>query len=229
MARRKNASRSSKPRSARKYSRPSASLITSTSRLTGRVSAVASSTYTIIRRQNFGSIAGDGIGSYQSQFGTVGAGGTAYAFTLAQLPSFNEFTNLFDQYRVKKLTMHFIPRNSTDSLDTPTTNAGTGIMRLLTAVDYDDQVIPTTESQLLQYGSAQIALLQSPKSVSWVPRVKSTPSGAAGIVMPPAQWLDCGNPNVLHYGLKTWTDIYYGKYTLCDVIVEAMIEFKLSR
>lgn len=120
-------------------------------------------------------------------------------FRLVDVPSATDFTNLFDMYRIDKVQIRFMPRaNSAE--------AGTnqGLIKLFTAIDYDDITAPTSLAEILQYQTCKVTssnrittLTLKPKFASEVYQsAVSTGYGARN------GWLDCSNTAIQHYGVK---------------------------
>lgn len=133
---------------------------------------------------------------------------TSYAFSLAQLPSYTDFTNLFEQYRINAVKLQFMP--TFDSADLNFNPAGTGsvwtrIPRMYTIIDRDGNPQLSTENAMIQYGNVrQITSPLKPFSVyikapcvqvataNNVTLVGGAPKGK--------QWIDCDNYNIGHWG-----------------------------
>lgn len=133
------------------------------------------------------------------------------AFTFNDVGNLTEFTSLFDRYMITgvKVFFHLISNPDVD-----TTQAAVGAVpsiqvypRLWYATDKDDASL-TTLAQLKEYGNVKCRVLR-PNSVTAVyipyPKVATQvnqTSGAVSAGVGKPQWLDCGYPNVNHYGLK---------------------------
>jgi hypothetical protein len=128
--------------------------------------------------------------------------GASFAFSLNLLPSGSDFTNLFEQYRVKQLIYQF----------TPIVGLGSGAVDhspLITWFDYDDNVVPIGASE-----SYQTQTTRTTPQGQFVQRVVTpqlsqdglaTGSATTAYSAPPNNlWIDDAYPNALYYGLKTW-------------------------
>lgn len=131
-----------------------------------------------------------------------------FEFKLSDVPNYTEFTALYDQYRIRKVVCRFIPKQSSSMLmpyDASGSVGNTIIPRMWAAVDYDDSSALTSIDEIKQYSKAQAWPFTQKHSVVISPKVDkaiyntaiSTAYGPAGGV-----WIDCGNPDVPHYGLK---------------------------
>lgn len=138
----------------------------------------------------------------------------AWSFCLNDVGNLSEFTSLFDRYMITGVQMSLQLVSNPDA-DAARGTAGAATLatypKLWYAIDHDDVAV-TTLAQLKEYGNVKCKILR-PNSVVkiYVPAPRtaslvSQTSGAqpAGVNRP--QWLDCGYPNVEHYGLKTVID-----------------------
>lgn len=179
--------------------------------------------YPVRRMYNFGAIASSSV------FGD----GLAF-FILQSLPDYSEFTALYDQYRVDKLVVHFIP-NAT-IIDHASSNLDSGT--LLTAVDFDGGATGLTQLQFLSYESAQIHPHCVPAKITIQPRselaaLNTSPATVAAVMPNNANmWYDCSNTTVPFYGVRYATTAEAsatGYHTYYNIWVEAFVTFKNTR
>lgn len=137
---------------------------------------------------------------------------TAYQFNLNQLPNATEFTNLFDQYKILKAKISFVPGGNM-ALISPLSGVSSsfGFGRFLSAIDYDDATAPADENTLLQYEQPNLKITSpmrthtryiNPKVLAAIYQSAISTSYESR----KAPWLDVGNPSVPHYGLKVWVN-----------------------
>lgn len=134
------------------------------------------------------------------QVGAVNDYSNHFGFTLGMLPNASDFTNLYDEYRVNKVVIKFIPKFSA-------TLQGTGIANYMnqvhTALDYDDSLaLPTATAiqEITQYQSHRMTMGARMVTRTVTPKVELTGSS---VQAPKAyQWLDCDNTASLHNGVK---------------------------
>lgn len=143
--------------------------------------------------------------------GSVGAGsGLAYVFTLNSVPNSSDFVNLFDSYSIDRVDIALL--------------AGTAVLQVYGAPDYDDAVAPVgiadlIERQNVMVRSLNVAATQQFRA-SIVPRVHMPSAFGTGTVMaPPGQRLDCSDPSTPHYGYKFWIQPSSGTPTLAPTLV----------
>lgn len=143
----------------------------------------------------------------------------AASFALSDLPSYTDFTSLFDQYRICQITARFLPGVSLFGASTTTTD----IPDLHTAVDLDDDTAPATVDTLRQFATHQVTPNQQYVERVWTPRFAvATYSGTftSYSLAPSGQWIDSNSPGVLHYGVKwgmTPVSVASGQYLLYNV------------
>lgn len=131
-----------------------------------------------------------------------------YSFALSQLPNVSDFTTLFDQYKLTGVKMTLTPACSEGILSPLTGTAQPlGFSRVHTVIDYDDSAAPTSEDQLLEYGSHKsTAPFQihsryiKPKILQEVYRSSLTTAYSPKS----NQYLDTSYTDVPHLGMKLW-------------------------
>lgn len=138
-------------------------------------------------------------------FGTLGQGGVI-TFSLDKLPSYSEFANLFDQYRINKVVVKFVPQ--VNQVMTGTAAASAIVPVIYTAIDTDGQNTPTSGTDIQQYATCREVSANKPFKRVLVPRC-AAPVYQGGVSSgylecPARQWLDVNYVSVTHYGL-----IYY--------------------
>ena len=190
-------------------------------KLTGFGTTIVNQSYTTSRRFLLGRILGDGSGTLPS------AGN--FNFQLNQMPNYQEFTNLFDLFRVRRISYIFAPRSGTVS-DDLLNNSPTQIQLLTTAVDTGgSQGVTPTLNTLLEYGSVEQHLMQQPVTVSFVPRTLD----AAGVMQPLGSYIDTAAqltsvPTVFNE-LRYYCDTTLSKYNAVEVYCEVLVEYKNSK
>lgn len=135
-------------------------------------------------------------------------------FTLNDVISYSDFTVLFDQYRIKKVTLTF-------RITTMATSAAPGAGAAVTAdnlltnptifwfVDQDDSIAPTTADMRERMGVRSRQLLPGRPVTLTVnrPRVDTVVfnavGGSAAVGLgKPSQWFDISQTNIPHQGIK---------------------------
>jgi hypothetical protein len=129
---------------------------------------------------------------------------TSYGFTLGQLPDASNFIGLYDEYRINKVIIKFIPKYTDVILNTAGVNAS--MQQLHTAIDYDDSLaLPsaTALNEITQYQSHKFTQGNRIHTRVLVPKIELS-VGGGGQAPKSRQWLDCDNSTVLHNGVKVF-------------------------
>jgi len=155
----------------------------------------------------------------------------AITFSLNDLPDVTDFTLLFDQFRIVKITVDFQPVFSM----IPSNIAGTNPGYLHTIIDYTDGVTPGSVDQMREFPSFKSVIGVKRHKRSFIPRA-SMVTNATGTPIPGAtsrksQWYSCSSATELlvFYGLKWGVDrnnFSSGPVTIYVVECEFFMEFK---
>lgn len=156
--------------------------------------------------------------------------GYAIAISPSNFSNWADLSAVYDLYRIRRVTVHFvIPRCATP------TGTGDVFPTLISAVDYNDSVAPSSAADLLEYTNVRIDQLSEAGrkvSISFVPKLQFTTAGGSDTVMAgPQAWARTSSTDPW-YGLKYYLKYYNsGTYnaTVVDYYVDADIEFKLAK
>jgi hypothetical protein len=151
---------------------------------------------------------------------TIAAQGTVntyftIAFALYDLAQYTSWTALFDQYRIDKVQVKFIPQGTVVDLHTTVTlNAENPSIYLV--LDFDDATLLSSFAGVQEYDNVETTEGGGGFFVTIFPSV--TPSvysaGAfSGYAVERAGWIDCANASVPHYGLKGMIEALYPSST----------------
>lgn len=149
----------------------------------------------------------------------------AMKFMLSQASKIDEITDLFDNYRIKRVKLH-VQLSFTEASSggaggqLPTQLQAAPIMHY--CYDPDDNTTPTARTDVLQNGYCKTQRLTKDFYISVTPRAQQPVVGGlggAGGVVPLGQWMDTKSPNIDFYGLKFWIDQFplgtaQGQYAL---------------
>lgn len=131
---------------------------------------------------------------------------STYAFKLTDLPEYASYTTIFDQYRIDRIVLTFIP--CTD-LAIPGSTTGGTLQRappIYTAVDYDDNGTPASVATVLNYANVRLHAPGRMFKVSFKPHVAVGLYNGTNFTNygnNANQWIDAASSDVLHFGLKT--------------------------
>lgn len=144
----------------------------------------------------------------------------AIDFRLNQLPNATDFTNLYDQYKIRGVKIMLIPRGNNSDVITGATSGQS--MGVFSALDYDDVTPPTSIAQLCEYQNMKMTRSTSIHSRYFVPKPQINLLVAGGGTSPAlsGQWIDTALGVAPHYGFKyalqqlpNGTQLYDIKYT----------------
>lgn len=123
---------------------------------------------------------------------------TATAFTISQVNDFTSFSAVFDQYKIDLIEVWIEPQV------TETTAAAADVGTYTTVIDVDDASAPTSNADLQSYSSVVQTKGTQSHYHRFVPSVAvAVYSGTfTSFAATTSMWLDCGSPNIQHYGIK---------------------------
>jgi len=135
--------------------------------------------------------------------------GYGFVFTLADLSNYTNFTSLFDQYRIVKVTCKFFPRQNVATNTTTATTTQTANPCVMSVIDYDDASTPATIAGLTEFENFKVHNQFRPWMRSLVPHTAGAVAGG-GVFTSfgnfTRQWVDCASTTVAYYGLKVIVD-----------------------
>lgn len=136
--------------------------------------------------------------------------GGSIAFSLNDLPSYTELTALFDKYRIAGVKLRFYPRINQQLLSSITSTTPSGIVPIVTVIDYDDDSVPANLDELMQYQNFKIHDQFKPFSVFLRPQMAIAAYSGAFTSYASGRkiWIDAASPGVKYYGLKIGTQNY---------------------
>ncbi len=167
--------------------------------------------------------------------------GLGIAFRLSDLQGYAEFTALYDQYRVVRLTYTLSP--AWTSARAPSTSPNGDLCGWVHSVyDYDDNAAPAASTAgigaMMERASYALTHAVKTTATTWVvePRVALAAYAASAFTSyanSPACWVDCSSPNVEHYGLKLLIELINpgsaSVFMNFRLHVTAEVEFRQSR
>jgi len=132
-------------------------------------------------------------GSITPSSSSVGGG---YVFSLSELPEIGAINQLYEAYRIDKVTLHFIPTGNP-------ANNGQFPAPLYMAFDQIVNTTPTALSTLLDYSGLKIVTPGTRAQITFRPR-PAVSSGGSDSVLPSdrSSWISITNTSLGHYGLR---------------------------
>lgn len=133
----------------------------------------------------------------------AGDQGYALSFALDDLPSYTEFTTLFDKYRVDQLDVVFLWEHGTLTAQPPC---------LWIAADWDGVSATPTLSSVMQYPGVRMHAFSVTRPTFQYsikrPAVLQTLAGGSNGAVVRSPWLATTAPSVEHYGLIGFVNQY---------------------
>jgi len=139
--------------------------------------------------------------------GSAPSTGFAYQFQLNQLPNYQEFTALFDAYRINCVVLRMTPMNTVFKGNTDANNENTPTV--YAAIDYNNADSPTSADEMKQYANVLVFPMYQSRNFKIRPRLAIPvyrPGATAAYIQQPKQWIDCNYADVPHYGLRVWVE-----------------------
>lgn len=124
--------------------------------------------------------------------------GGGYVFSLSELPETSSIINLYEVYRIDKVTLHFVPSGLP-------VNASQQVNPLYIAFDQIVNTTPTGLNTMLDYTGLKIITPGQRTSISFRPRPQIASNGTDSIL--PSQsssWIAITNSSLSHYGLRLY-------------------------
>lgn len=161
----------------------------------------------------------------------VNNGTNAVTFTLNNITSYTEFTNLFDQYQIAGIQYRWrIQRAPESNSNTASTYQGI-FPRVYWVHDHDDSSVPANQQVLYQYPRMrEFAFTDNKDCTKWYylkPAVATQVYGPVNVGYNAKwrAWLDCNYPGTPHYGIKlAFNSLYSGMQLYMDV--KYILKFK---
>lgn len=159
-----------------------------------------------------------------------------YTFSLRNVVNVVDFTSLYDQYRINKVTIYMEPYWNT----TAPANIGLSNNRKMRIVhDYNDNDLLSVENQYLEYSNCKsyntvahgtIKIVLYPKIAQVVENVGGTANGF-NAVPSNKMWLNTVDDQILHFGIKAFIPgfITSTDQPLLNVRVKFDLSFKNSK
>lgn len=144
------------------------------------------------------------IGSDTLTISNAGGVTKGLYFAFQSLPNYTELTSLFDQYRINKIVLKYVPNFTGTDLN-PSTSVVT-LPNLHSVIDYDDANAPANLNELVQYSTYRMTRGNRVHIRKWTPAVSMDIGGVQSSGVKFKQWIDLADTNVPHYGIKLYLD-----------------------
>lgn len=147
-------------------------------------------------------------------------------FKLNQLPSYNEFSTLFDMYKIFKVECEFIPKYN--SADFSSGGTAYGLPTLYIVEDRNSVATPSSINTLMEYASCKKARFDRPvKYTCWPTIHQSNPDGDVIDMAQKELYCNSFNTGIPHRGLIYGCDLPIGTEVFrYDVVFKFFMKFK---
>ena len=172
-----------------------------------------------------------GTVKYYSIATSAAADAQALSFRLSDLTNYTSFTDLFDQYRINKVTMKV--RLISPPEDATTVNT-TFYPDFYVTVDHDDLTVPSGAEYMLQYAKMKQGVLKADRWLTYTfhPSVNAqvyNGVSSVGYVVPnKPQWCDVAFSDIPHYALKWYCVVPGGLTTAYTIPYEVQFFYDIS-
>lgn len=151
-------------------------------------------------------------------------GRAANFISLSAVPDVSEFTNLFDQFTIDSIDVHFVCNSAAIS-------AGNSAIfpTLLFAQDSNDSTAPTVIGDVLSYDNMQLfQFSESDRRCRFTIRPKAQVSLAAGTgITVPGMWCSTSSASTTPwYGYKYWL-VYYNSTTTNGTVLTMYLTYNM--
>jgi len=125
---------------------------------------------------------------------------------IGQVPQISDYTNLYNQYCIRKVTAIFVPAYNVADLNIPAAATPVALPRMVYAIQNSAIPLnPATESDVLQDNGAKIRMFDRPIKVSWRPQpataLAQVSGGFAAVNTRGFKWFTTTDTAVVHQGL----------------------------
>lgn len=166
---------------------------------------------------------------FASSIVTVTAGTDAFfasPFQLSNLADVTDFTNLYDMYKIMKVSYTLMPRGN--SSDVGLLAGAGGMTRVCSVLDYDDSLAPVSFNQMVQYNNIKWTSSTKNHSRTFVPKFLREVSTGLGTTASEIAtgWINCTNSTVYHRGIKVGIQAPTSGSAVYDLVVKYTLGFK---
>lgn len=127
----------------------------------------------------------------------------ALSFNLSQVPSYTNFTQLYDMYRITYVVLKFVVKHNVSDM---TGGASDLIPIVHSAPDYNDAFAPASIAALLNQGGYKRKRLIGPQTYKVKPSTLIATSGGSFNTPKWRDWQSTASPTIPHYGYKFFVE-----------------------
>lgn len=157
---------------------------------------------------------GTGVPTLLNALYSAGAPGTEASFgmyfTLNDIPQVSTYTALYDQYKIRGITVILQSNGITaDGVYSTSTQSNQASDKTLWYTIDEDDAAAISRGAMQEYQTAKCVLInpftQTPIKIRFTPHIATTAyrsGGFSGYQNEKSSWIDCTYPDVQHFGLK---------------------------
>ncbi len=155
-----------------------------------------------------------------------------YYFGLSQLPGYNEFSALFDQYRITKVDLEWLPVLTNYSANNFTTTATPASLRIFSVIDYNSVPTGSTINAMREYETCRVSQYFKGHKMSLKPKVVLDMDSGDNLAQYDSEpWLSTGGTGIYYYGVKiavntSWYSV--GSIAPADTLLRCEAVFHLE-
>lgn len=140
----------------------------------------------------------------------------AFNFSLDDLPSYTEFTALYDMYKINAVKVSFLPQ-MTENISLTSVNNPHAYTRFFSAIDYNDSTAPSSIDELRQYQTCKYTpILRPHKRYIYKPKILDSSNTSR------SPWIATSSPSTNYFGLKIAVENMNSTTTTSmDYVIEA--------
>jgi len=133
--------------------------------------------------------------------------GSLMFFQLYQLPNYSDFTNLFNEFKINKISVQFIPRVTSHGITDVESTDPAVVALLATYVDKNDLTSPASMNEIYENQNCKVTRGSQMHTRTFVPHVRlegPDATSASYAITNKNCWINVDNKEVYWLGLKYW-------------------------
>ncbi len=157
--------------------------------------------------------------------------GGAYTITAGTIPDWSDFSNLYDLYRIRRVTFKFVNWRTAAP-----TGTGEAFPTMVTVLDFNDTTAPATVTELITYGNHEIHQFEEGKRTytrSFTPKLQiQSASSTSTVLASEGTWARTSVTTDPWLGLKYWLTNYNSttyNNTALNLYMVFDLEFKVTK
>jgi len=155
-------------------------------------------------------------------------------YQLDQFSGYAAYASVFDQYKIDKVEVRFIPKCISNDLTVMAAAGTKNVPCLYTCIDHDDSNTPANIAEIMENNSCIVVAPMKEHKRTFKPMIAKAAysSGAfTGYSASEPDWLDCASDDIEHYGLKWAMDgggVSQTTFQIYDIFISAWVSFRAT-